>query len=67
MPRKDSIEYREYMRDYMRQKRAGLRLTGLTSELRVGAGRFELPASASRTLRANQTALRPAGDIICSL
>jgi hypothetical protein len=25
----------------------------------VGAGRFELPTSWSRTLRANQTALRP--------
>jgi hypothetical protein len=30
----------------------------------VGAGRFELPTSASRTLRANQTALRPVASIL---
>ena len=30
----------------------------------VGARRFELPASASRTLRANQAALRPARRIL---
>jgi hypothetical protein len=33
----------------------------------VGAGRFGLPTSASRTLRANQTALRPEIVAILSL
>ena len=32
----------------------------------VGARRFELPTSASRTLRANQTALRPVDQYIIS-
>jgi hypothetical protein len=57
MPRKDSQEYREYMREYMKAKRQGL--TGLTQGLEVGASGFEPPTSASQTLRANQTALRP--------
>ena len=30
----------------------------------VGAGRFGLPTSASRTLRANQAALLPAASIL---
>jgi hypothetical protein len=34
-------------------------------ESMVGAGRFELPTSASRTLRANQTALRPENMLYC--
>ena len=49
MPRKDSIEYREYMRDYMRRKRAGL--TGINTSLNVEIGGFEPPASAMRTQR----------------
>jgi hypothetical protein len=36
-------------------------------ESMVGAGRFGLPTSASRTLRANQTALRPEIVAILSL
>ena len=37
---------------------------GWVDEGVVGAGRFELPTSASRTRRANQAALRPDSDII---
>ena len=33
----------------------------------VGARRFELPTSASRTLRANQTALRPDFVLYCKI
>ena len=33
-------------------------------ESNIGAGRFGLPTSASRTLRANQTALRPVAHIL---
>jgi hypothetical protein len=33
----------------------------------VGAGRFGLPTSASRTLRANQTALRPDFVLYCKV
>ena len=62
MPRKDKASYQEYMREYMRAKRQGL--TGINTTLNVGARGFEPPTSASRTLRANQTAPRPVVDII---
>ena len=57
MPRRDKASYQQYMREYMRAKREGL--TGINKELNVGASGFEPPTSASRTLRANQAALRP--------
>ena len=58
MPRKDKTSYNGYMRDYMRAKRKGLTI-GINKNLNVGAGGFEPPTSASRTLRANQAAPRP--------
>lgn len=50
-PRKDKDSYREYMRNYMADKRLGLTGINNTTEARklVGAGRFELPTSWSRT------------------
>ena len=47
-----------YQREYMRKRRTGL-TGGSNKELNVGASGFEPPTSASRTLRANQAALRP--------
>ena len=52
-----------YQREYMRKRRTGL-TGGSNKELNVGASGFEPPTSASRTLRANQAALRPGGMII---
>ena len=57
MPRKNSAAYNQYMREYMKAKRAGL--TGLTDDVRVGVRGFEPPTSASQTLRAKPTALHP--------
>ncbi len=54
MPRKDSVEYRDYMREYMRAKRQGL--TGINQGLNIGVRGFEPPASASQTLRATNCA-----------
>ena len=62
MPRRDKASYQQYMREYMRAKREGL--TGINKVLNVGASGFEPPTSASRTLRANQAALRPDVTII---
>ena len=57
MPRKDTIEYRAYMREYMRAKRQGL--TGINMSLNVGVRGLEPPTSASQTLRANHLRYTP--------
>ena len=62
MPRKDEASYQEYMRKYMRLKRQGL--TGINTDLRVGARGFEPPTSASRTLRATRLRYTPFVNVI---
>ena len=62
MPRKDTEEYRAYMREYMRAKRQGL--TGINTILNVGARGLEPPTSASRTLRATRLRYAPPSLII---
>ena len=57
MPRRDKTSYNEYMQEYMRAKRQGL--TGINSDLNVGARGFEPPTSASRTLRATKLRYAP--------
>ena len=59
MPRKDSMEYREYMRDYMRRKRGLTGLTGINRDLNVGVRGLEPPTSASQTLRASHLRYTP--------
>ena len=61
MPRKDTKEYRVYMREYMRARRQGLTsgLTGINKDLNVGVRGLEPPTSASQTLRANQLRYTP--------
>ncbi len=63
MPRKDSIEYKEYMRNYMRAKRKRLTpgLTGINkagngfvAKGMVGDTGFEPVTSAMSTQRSNQ-------------
>lgn len=63
MPRKDTKEYREYMRNYMRAKRQGLTsgLTGINkvkngfeAQQMVGDTGFEPVTSAMSTQRSNQ-------------
>ena len=57
MPRKDTKEYRAYMREYMRAKRQGL--TGINMGLNVGVRGLEPPTSASQTLRASHLRYTP--------
>ncbi len=60
MPRKDTREYRAYMREYMRAKRQGLTgLTGINKDLNVGVRGLEPPTSASQTLRATKLRYTP--------
>ena len=59
MPRKDTKEYRAYMREYMRAKRQGLTGVGINKDLKVGARGLEPPTSASRTLRATTLRYAP--------
>ena len=61
MPRKDTMEYRAYMREYMRAKRQGL--TGINTPLNVGVRGFEPPTSASQTLRASQLRYTPQAEV----
>ena len=63
MPRKDTEEYRAYMREYMRAKRQGLTegLTGINKSIKgdeanrmVGGTGLEPVTSAMSTQRSNQ-------------
>ena len=66
MPRANKGSYQQYMREYMRAKRHGL--TGINRYFMVGASGLEPPTSASRTRRADLTALRPDKyEILCCI
>ncbi len=55
MPRKDTKEYRDYMREYMKVRRQGL-TGGINGKLDIGVRGLEPPTSASQTLRATNCA-----------
>ena len=69
MPRKDTKEYRAYMREYMRLKRQGLTeiKAGINKDLNVGVRGLEPPTSASQTLRASHLRYTPTYKFINKL